>query len=87
MGLCVGFSFMDCVNLLFKLVEVGVERINKKWFNNGQGQVSPVINQELNITTYKMERLEHFEHRVETILKELKTQQDTMQAQLQTMLK
>ena len=72
---------MDCVILLFKLVEVGMERINSKWFNN-----RAVIDQETNIT-YRMERLEQFENRVEIILKELKTQQDTMQAQLQTMLR
>ena len=45
MGLCVGFSFMDCVGILFKLFEVGMDRINSKWFNN-----RAVIDQETNIT-------------------------------------
>ena len=86
LGLCIGFSFMDCVSYMFKLIEGRMERIKNKRSSTGPEQESTVANPDFNITS-RLERLEQFENRVELILQEMKANQFDIQAQLNALHK
>ena len=85
LGLCIGFSFMDCVSYAFKLIEGGMERANNKMSRSGPVQESAVLDQEMDITA-RLERLEQSENKAQQILKDMRSQQDKMQAQLNAIL-
>ena len=86
MGLCIGISFMDCINVLINIVEKGMEKlkINK---TSAPGAITPIIHQNKtfkNSATILEKRLEQCESRIEAIANELKNQMNAVNSQLQT---
>ena len=62
-----------------------MERVNNKRSRSGPVQESTVHDQEMDITS-RLERLEQSESKVQQILKDMRSQQDDMQAQLNAIL-
>ena len=86
MGLCIGISFMDCINVLINMVEKGMEKlkINK---TSAPGAITPIIHHSKtfkNSATILEIRLEQCESRIEAIANELKNQMNAVNSQLQT---
>ena len=86
MGLCIGISFMDCINVLINMVQKGMEKlkINK---TSAPEAIIPIIHQSKtfkNSATILEIRLEQCESRIETIANELKNQLNAVNLQLQT---
>ena len=78
---------MDFVNVLFKYVEKGVEKM-KSNRPGASGAVSP-HHQDIifSASTSRLERrLEQCETRMENMFNELKNQQDAMQSKLQSLI-
>ena len=79
LGLCIGLSFSDCFNALFRTFEVGIKRLNRDESEIG---VEILFEPEDKINTL-VRRQQKFEERMEAIVKELKFNQEALKAKLE----
>ena len=97
MGLCIGFSFMDCIGVFMNVIEKGIDKL-KDGRSCAPATICSTIHQCKAFTNSTKKRprrlgnrtmeirLEHCESRIETIFNELKCQQDALKSKLETLM-
>ena len=79
LGLCIGLSFSDCFNALFRIIEAGIKNFNR---NESDIGVEILFEPEDKINTL-VRRQQKFEERMEAIVKELKFNQEALKEKLE----